>query len=127
MFLANSCLSSLSLSSILPTLTAQTHLQTHAHKPLPLNQCKVYSNEIQLIKNQKTIVYSAGPIPREDTGGCISHRSFLELGGDGRWIRSNERLSNVVPEKQMTHVWGDQMKLHCWECKTCVFEKLWKS
>ena len=65
MFLANSCLSSLSLSSILPTLTAQTHLQTHAHKPLPLNQCKVYSNEIQLIKNQKTIVYSAGPIPRE--------------------------------------------------------------
>ena len=51
MFLTNSSLPSLSPSSILPTLTAQTHLQTQAHKLLPLNQCKMHSNEIQLIKN----------------------------------------------------------------------------
>lgn len=65
MFLANSSLPSLSPSSILPTLTAQTHLQTQAHKPLSLSQCKVYSNEIQLIKNQENIVYPTGPILRE--------------------------------------------------------------
>ena len=65
MFLTNSSLPSLSPSSILPTLTAQTHLQTQAHKLLPLNQCKMHSNEIQLIKNWKTIVYPTGPIPRE--------------------------------------------------------------
>ena len=71
----------------------------------------MYSNEIQLIKKKKkNIVYPTGPIPREDTGGWISHRSFLEFGGDGRWIRSNEGLSNVVPDKRLM---CEEIKSNC--------------
>lgn len=66
MFLANSSLPSLSPSSNLPTLTAQTHFQTQAHILLPLSQCKVYSNEIQLIKKKKKKTLSIQLVPFQE-------------------------------------------------------------